>query len=65
MYSETLKSNMYLIYKCINSSEKQDQLENCERMILNFCEMNKDNDKMPYVKSALMGALALREMQLN
>ncbi len=64
-YSKSLENEIHRILKCINSSEKIEHLEGCERMVNNFCYMNRDNDKIPYVKHSLKGALALREMQLN
>lgn len=64
-FSKSIKSDMKRMMNCINSSEKIDQLESCGRMVDNFCEMNRENDKIPFVKHSLMGALALREMQIN
>jgi hypothetical protein len=64
-FSKSIRDNMDFILDCINSSTKIDQLENCERMVNNFCVMNRENDKIPFVKVGLMTALALRERQLN
>lgn len=63
--SETLQSHVEAIYYIIDSCTTVDHLENNKRMIDFFCDNNNQNDKMPFVKANLYGALAFKSKQLK
>jgi hypothetical protein len=64
-FSETMESHVKAMYSTIDLSTTVDQLENNKRMIDFFCETNNYNDKMPFVKANLYGALAFKAKQLE
>jgi hypothetical protein len=63
--SETLQSHVEAMYSTIDLSTTVDQLENNKRMIDFFCDNNNQNDKMPFVKANLYGALSFKSKQLE
>lgn len=64
-FSKSLKGNMELIMDCISSCKTIDQLENCQNMIESFCRLNEENDRIPFAKFFLDGALAMKSKILE
>ena len=64
-FSETMERHIKSMYNIIDASKSVDQLENNKGIIDFFCETNNQNDKMPFVKANLYGALAFKAKQLE
>jgi len=64
-YSETLKMNIEFIFNTIASCKTLDQLENSKEMVDFFINSNSQNDKIPFAKNYLLGALSMRAKTLN
>lgn len=63
-FSESLKNNIEFMIDNISSCKTIDQLENCENMINFFCNINKENDRIPFAKCFLNGALAMKSKEI-
>lgn len=64
-FSKSMQNNIELIIEVISSCETKDQLENSKSMIDYFCDNNKENDKIPFAKQFLLGALAMKSKTLE
>ena len=64
-YSESLKSSVEFMFDRIAEVERLDQLENTKMMLDFFVTSNSQNDKMPFIKNYLLGALAMKSKTLN
>ena len=53
------------VIRVIRSCETLDQLENSKEMINFFINNNAQNDKIPFAKNYLLGALSMRARTLN
>jgi hypothetical protein len=63
--SKSLESSIEFMFDRIAECKELDQLENNKRMIDFFVTSNAENDKMPFIKNYLLGALAMKSKTLN